>query len=128
MNKNPIETFGDDSRDIERRLKSFGRAIECNLSITDRVLEQLSSGTTPQEDSDSSQGSHSSPLTKRGSMSSVQKFSVGALAASVLFALLYSVADSRFTFAQVVASVQKATSCSYDSRMVMRKSRASRYS
>ena len=121
MSKNPIETFGDDSRDIERRLRSFGKAIESNLSITDRVLEQLSSGTSRQQDSNSSQGSHSSPLSKRGSMSSVQKFSVGALAATVLFALLYSVADSRFTFAQVVASVQKATSCSYDSRMVMRK-------
>lgn len=118
---NPIETIDDDCRDIERRLKSFGKAIECNLSITERVLEQLSSGTDVQQDSDSSQGSHSRTLTKRGRMSSVQKFSVGALAATVLFALLYSVADSRFTFAQVVASVKKATSCSYDSRMVMRK-------
>ncbi len=121
MNKNFIETIDDDSRDIERRLMSFGKAIECNLSITDRVFEQLSSGTNLQQDSGSSPGSHSSALTKRGRMSSVQKFSVGTLAATVLFALLYSVADSRFTFAQVVASVQKATSCSYDSRMVMRK-------
>lgn len=121
MTKNLIETINDDSRDIERHLKSFGKAIESNLSITERVLEQLSSGTNLQQDSDSSKGSHSSTLTKCGSMSSVQKFSVGALAATVLFAFLYSVANSRLTFAQVIASVQKATSCSYEFRMVMRK-------
>lgn len=121
MNSNLIETGDDESRDIERRLKSFGKAIERNLSITDRVLEQLSSETRCQSAPGASQGSHSVIFNWRGSMRAVQRFSVGALAATVLFALLYSVADSRLTFAQVVASVQKATSCSYDSRMVMRK-------
>ncbi|MCA9191010.1 MAG: hypothetical protein KDB03_04595 [Planctomycetales bacterium] len=122
MNNERLKTVDDDCRDIERRLMLFGKAIECNLSITDRVLEQLSSESVAQPGTGALQGSHSGSLTRRGSLKTLQKLSVGALAATVLLALLSTVADSRLTFAQVVDSMQKATSCSYDIRMGMRNS------
>lgn len=117
MNNELLETIDDDSRDIERRLKSFGKAIECNLSITDRVLKQLDRETGRQSDTSLSQDSRSRSLNRSEGMSAIQKFSVGTLAATVLFALLYSVTDARLTFAQVVATIQKATSYSCDLRM-----------
>lgn len=120
MRNEPTETVAEDSGDIERRLKSFGNAIERNLSITDRVLEQLSSENGRHSDTGPSHDSRPLSLTRSKGMSTLQKFSVGTLAATVLFVLLYSVADSRLTFAQIVASVQKATSYSCNLRMNMR--------
>lgn len=119
MRNDRQEIDAKDSRDIEQRLKSFGKAIERNLSITDRVVEQLSSDPGCHSDTYSSPDSRPHSFTRRGGMSALQKFSVGTLAATVLFVLLYSIADSRLTFAQVVASVQRATSYSYDLRMNM---------
>ena len=117
MNNDLLETADDNRRDIERRLKSFGNAIEHNLSITDRVLKQLGRDTVRQSDTSLSQDSRTRSLNRSEGMSGIQKFSVGALAATVLLALLYSVTDARLTFAQVVATIQNATSCSCDLRM-----------
>ncbi|QDV25427.1 hypothetical protein [Aureliella helgolandensis] len=116
MNMNPSP---ESDSDIEKQLYRAGQSLRENISLSERVLEQLEIKDAPQPIVRPAPTTRWSRFTHFGELTMLQKLSITSLAASATLVLLAWVATSatHTSLAQVVENVRKATSYQADVRM-----------